>query len=379
MTMTNRRMSEYLEDPFLARMFNEVRAAGPLRSILVDITHLCNLRCEGCYFFSHDMDRFKAPKDEAEFDEFLDREQARGTNYVTVVGGEPTIVMDRLKKIYDRFWTMPATNGLHKIPYEGFENLPVAISVWGDHATDTQLRGRGKLDVFARALANYRDDPRAVWYFTISAHNADQIERVVEECVGNGNYVAFNFYSDTSESKVDRRAFAQARRETERVIERYPDRILGSSYINDVVFTGKLYDDEWGYDVCSTLTFDHPENQERFKNGKPYNTHFRVFYPDLKTTRRCCVGEAGTCSTCVHLLAYTAWIMVNLEKHLGSKQEFTNWLTTIYIHYLTGRIIDFEAGAKLLPEIHRRTSPEARASVHRPPVPAQPAALHLGA
>jgi hypothetical protein len=46
--------------------------------------------------------------------------------------------------------------------------------------------------------------------------------------------------------------------------------------------------------------------------------------------------------------------MLNMRKHLGSKQEFTNWLTTMYLFYLINRIVDYESGMKLLPEIHAR-------------------------
>jgi hypothetical protein len=46
--------------------------------------------------------------------------------------------------------------------------------------------------------------------------------------------------------------------------------------------------------------------------------------------------------------------MLNMRRHLGSKQEFTNWLTTMYLFYLMNRFVDFDAGISLLPEIHRR-------------------------
>jgi hypothetical protein len=48
--------------------------------------------------------------------------------------------------------------------------------------------------------------------------------------------------------------------------------------------------------------------------------------------------------------------MVNVEQHLGSKQEFTNWLITTYMFHLTGRLGNYDAGIKLLPELHRRLS-----------------------
>ena len=51
------RLRAHLADPFLRRLWDSVRAAGPLRSISVDLTHACNLRCTGCYFFEEGMDR----------------------------------------------------------------------------------------------------------------------------------------------------------------------------------------------------------------------------------------------------------------------------------------------------------------------------------
>jgi hypothetical protein len=49
--------------------------------------------------------------------------------------------------------------------------------------------------------------------------------------------------------------------------------------------------------------------------------------------------------------------MLNMKRHIGSKQEFTNWLTSLYFFYLINRVVDFEAGIQLLPEIHARLSP----------------------
>ena len=95
------------------------------------------------------------------------------------------MVLDRLKKIHDHFWMSMSTNGLRRIPYEGFENMTIGISLWGDHETDKWLRGGGKIDVFAKALANYRDDPRAIWYYTTTPGRAHEIESVVEQCIAN--------------------------------------------------------------------------------------------------------------------------------------------------------------------------------------------------
>ncbi len=358
------KLREYLEDPFLNQMYSDIKAAGPLRSILVDITHSCNIRCEGCYFFAENMDQVKAPEDEGEFDAFLEREKLRGTNYVTVAGGEPTLQLGRVKKIYDNFHLVTISNGLRRIPYEGFENMTIGVSVWGDHETDTWLRGKGKLDVFARGLKNYKNDPRAIFYYTTTPGKAHEIENVVEQIVQNGNYVIFNFYGDLSHLGGDvdhQRGFGKVYDEITRMIERYPERVLTSAYISRVVSTGRLYDEAWGYDVCCSISSDNIVNAERIQNGNPYNSHFRAYNPDLRSTRRCCIGQERDCSTCFDVWAHTSWIMLNMKRHLGSKQEFTNWLTSMYLFYLINRIVDFDSGITLLPEIHNRVTTRALA------------------
>jgi hypothetical protein len=354
------KLREYLDDPFLNRLYADIRQIAPLRSISVDITHACNIRCDGCYFFAENMDKVKAPKDEAEFDAFVEAEKARGTNYITIIGGEPSLMLDRVKKLHDNFKVLCVTNGIRPIPYEGFENMPIVVSVWGDHETDTRLRGNGKLDVFARGLKNYEGDRRAVWYYTTTPGNAHEIESVVEQCVTNGNYVMFNFYGDVKQygGSLDHRSgFDTVRQNINRVIERFPDRIMSSSYISQVVSTGNLYGEQWGYDVCCSVSTDNPKNQPRMDNGKPYNAHFRAYNPDLKSTRRCCVGDDRDCSTCLDVWAHYSWIMLSMKRHLDSKQEFTNWLTTMYMFYLINRIVDFESSIDVLPGIHERLKP----------------------
>ncbi|MCP4201997.1 MAG: hypothetical protein GY769_08695 [bacterium] len=348
------RLSEYLRDPFLRRLWREVRRAGPLRSISVDLTHACNIRCDGCYFFEEGMDGFRAPQDERLFDAFIEGETARGTNFVTVVGGEPSLMLNRLRKIYDNFWMNVATNGLRKIPVDGFENMPIGVSVWGNAQTDRRLRGGGKLDVFRAALDNYRDDPRAFFYYTVTPAGAHEIPEVVTRCVENGNRVLFNFYGEVTADCAVEADFGDAQREIENAIARYPERILITSYLSGVVTAGELYGQQWGWEVCTSVSADNEVNRWRLANGNPYNSHFRAYNADLNSTRRCCTGVDRDCSNCFDVWERFSWVMINLRKHLGSKREFTCWLTVMYMFYLINRIVDYEEGIELLPEIHRR-------------------------
>jgi MoaA/NifB/PqqE/SkfB family radical SAM enzyme len=309
------------------------------------------------------MDSVKTPTVESDFDALIQNELERGINFVTIVGGEPTLRLDRLKKIYDNFKMNVSTNGIIKIPKNGFENMPIGVSVWGNHETDSNLRSNGKRDLFSIALGNYKNDSRAFWYYTISAGNAHEIEQVVDQCVANGNRVLFNFYSDISHlgSAMDhRQGFDKVQEEINKVIARHPEYIYLSSYLTKVISTGELYDQNWGYDVCTTVSTDNPVNAARLKNGNPFSPYFRAYNADFKTTRRCCVGIERSCDSCFDVWNHFSWVMVNMKKHLGSKQEFTNWLTTMYLFYLINRLVDYNTGIQYLPEIHNRVGVEKK-------------------
>jgi len=168
----------------------------------------------------------------------------------------------------------------------------------------------------------------------------------------------FNFYGDLEGrgGELDhRKGFDEARREIDRMIDSYPNRILMTSYLNRIVSTGELYEERWGYDVCTSVSADASVNRARIANGNPVNRHFRAYNADLRTTRRCCTGIDRDCGSCFDTWEHFSWIMLRMKRHLGSKHEFTNWLTTMYLFYWINRIVDFRRGAELLPEIHRRS------------------------
>lgn len=345
------RLSSYLEDPVLKDMYKLVRATGPVRPISLDITAKCNLRCTGCYYYAEGMDKVDARRDDEAFDALIESEKARGTNFVTIVGGEPALVPGRLKKIYDNFKMNVATNGLIRIPREGLEDMPMGIALWGNRQTDARLRAEEGRDLFSLALKNYRDDPRAFFYYTVAAGHAHEIEEVVEEIVNNGNKVLFNYYSDVSELGGElgyRQGFDAVRGEVERMIERHPHMMYTTPYLNQVTTTGILAGEHWGYDVCTNLSIDDEINAERRNNGNPLNPHFRAINADFKTTRRCCTGMTRDCASCFDTWEHFSWIMINMRKHLGSQAEFANWLTTMFAFYVVNRLVDLDTGHDLL-------------------------------
>ncbi|RFA29232.1 hypothetical protein CAI21_10730 [Alkalilimnicola ehrlichii] len=189
-------LKAYLQDPFLAGLFGEIKAAGNMKSSLLDLTHKCNLRCVGCYFFVEGMDRHKKISSRREFEAFVEAEKARGTNMLTVVGGEPALELDRLRLLAKHFKLTVVTNGSLPVPRDGLENIRVAVSFWGDESQDTFLRGQDKRDVFSEALSNFKGDDRVGFYYTTVAGCTDGIESATDRMIQNGNYVAYNFYAD---------------------------------------------------------------------------------------------------------------------------------------------------------------------------------------
>ena len=348
-------LSTYLSDPFLKDLYSQIRRAGSLRSISLDLTDECNLRCTGCYYFEEGMDKSvdNTSDLDSSFNELIKNEKERGSNFVTLVGGEPSLRLDRLKLIYDNFKMNVATNGLIRIPYEGFEEMPIGVSVWGDHLSDASLRNNGKRDLFKEALDNYKNDSRAFFYYTVPPDKSNEISSVVEQCINNGNKVLFNYYSDLSDRNTSLPfRFEKVRSEINKMIDRYPDHILTTSYFNKVTTSGRLYDQAWGFDVCTNLSTNYEPNLERLKNGNPFNPHFRSYNADFKTTRRCCTGIDRSCDSCFDAWEHFSWIMINMKMHMGSKQEFANWLTTLYMFYYINRLVGQDKDNRIISKIH---------------------------
>jgi hypothetical protein len=67
-------LSTYLSDPFLFDLYSQIRKAGSLRSISLDLTSECNLRCTGCYYFEEGMVSMRNPKYNDASREFIETE-----------------------------------------------------------------------------------------------------------------------------------------------------------------------------------------------------------------------------------------------------------------------------------------------------------------
>ena len=141
-----------------------------IRSSIYDVTNRCNLRCKGCFFFSSG--EHKVADEEmtsAKWQHFVDQEMPEELTWPYLIGGEPTLYLDRVEAFYKRLPTFCATNGLIKVPRDRFPDLMVGISLWGDEMDEKTLRGK---DTFAISSKNYAGDPHTYYLYTITPNKS---------------------------------------------------------------------------------------------------------------------------------------------------------------------------------------------------------------
>ena len=165
-----------------------------IRSSIYDVTNRCNLRCKGCFFFSSDEHK-AAPEemDLARWEDFVDREMDRGVNLAILIGGEPTLCLDRVEAFYKRLPTFCATNGLIKVSRDRFPDMMVGISLWGDENDEKVLRGK---DAFSVSSKHYAGDPYAYYLYTITPKQIGKTEKIIRKIQDAGLKVHMQLLSN---------------------------------------------------------------------------------------------------------------------------------------------------------------------------------------
>ena len=293
-----------------------------IRSSIYDLTNRCNLRCKGCFFFSSGEHHVKEEMDIEKWKQFIDQEKARGVNLAILIGGEPTLCMDRLAAFYKRLPTYCATNGLIKVPRDQFPDMMVGISLWGGGEDEKVLRGK---DTFAISSKNYEGDSCAYYLYTVTPKQVGKIERVIKRIADVGLKVHLQLLSN--DESVDgfywrQGALDDLRLEMDEMLDRYPQTIISSKYYHEVITTGMMLGRRFGWQECPSVT-------ESLDNRKPPARrliHFYRWAADLQTVHRCCTSATRDCSTCKDGAAHMSWIMVNKRAHMNTTRDFQNWI-----------------------------------------------------
>ncbi len=294
-----------------------------IRSSIYDVTDRCNLRCKGCFFFSSgEHERASEEKDVAKWHTFVEKEMDRGVNLAILIGGEPTLCMDRIEAFYKRLPTFCATNGLIKVPRDRFPDMMVGLSLWGDAEDEKTLRGQ---DTFKITSANYEGDPHAYYLYTITPKQLGKTEKIIQKIENVGLKVHMQLLSndeDVNGFSWKPEELVAIREEMDAMLDAYPKTVVSSKYYHKIITTGKMLDRTFGWNECPSVTILRDNRDPQPKRL----TNFIRWASDLKTVHRCCTSETRDCSTCKDGAAHMSWVMVNKRAHIKTPRDLQNWI-----------------------------------------------------
>ena len=253
-------------------------------------------------------------------------------NAALVIGGEPTLFPDRLRLFVKHLrYVTVSSNGLRRLPWDGFEDVNVMLTLFGGGKLDDELRaikpsGRQFTGLFETVLENYHQDPRANFVYALTEDGIEYIEETVRRIAANGNRLSFNFYSKYGTDDPTAQAHQDALlAEALRVKALYPDVVLSHPYYIEAMITGRTHwGADFGYDVCPSISIDHPDHAERLENGNPVLPFFNTWAADLKTVKFCCTS--GHCDGCRDSQAVNSWLMVSMDRFLDSREMLETWI-----------------------------------------------------
>lgn len=321
------------DDPALSERFKTLRDIGRrVRSSEYHLTNACNIRCQGCWFFEFGFDsRTEEPSDIEVWRHFAAEQAARGVTSALLIGGEPTLYPDRVSAFIDAMeYVTISSNGLTAFPTSGFENVAIALTLFGGTGIDDKMRaikpnGDRFTGLFRRAMDNFKNDPRATFIYAIHPSATDLIDETVKRISDNGNLVSFNYYSDY------RRGDALRHDGEKRLLDaallafdRYPEAVLSHPYYIRALITGRTEWGEFGYDSCPSISVDHPAHKQRLKNGNPVLPGFNTYAADTKEIVFCCTS--GHCNSCRDSQAVYSWLMTNFRRFMRMDGGLRLWI-----------------------------------------------------
>ena len=336
------RFADILADPVVKERWEKVRKYFFLRESTYDMTHRCNIRCEGCYYYEGDKQHAAEMRDPAKWRDLMRREKKRGITYVVLAGAEPALVPQLLEACCQE---MPlgaiATNGLKFIPETvGYR---IHISVWG--SDQTSLRIRDARNMLPRQIENYRNDPRAVFVYTFTRNNIDEVHEVAEMLAAEDCRLTFNMFSApvgyTGDLRHNDASLRKTRHTMLRVMERFPQNVLFSTYnVVAHTHTKSLHD---------LYSCPYPRMNPSTSIG--LGRSFRQYRTDLSWDRSaaCCVPDTD-CGDCRHYASGSAVVTARLYRHAVDPQTFRAWLDYVDT-YLAVWVTGYEKQSSLSSEL----------------------------
>jgi MoaA/NifB/PqqE/SkfB family radical SAM enzyme len=336
------RFSELLAHPEVRERWEKVRKYFFLRESTYDMTNRCNIRCDGCYYYEGEKQFAREIRDADAWRHLMRAEKARGITYVVLAGAEPSLVPELLEVCHQE---MPlgsiATNGFAKIPESvGYK---LHISVWGND--ETSLKIRKAKNLLKKQIGNYENDPRAVFVYTFTRNNIDEVWEVAEALVAHDCKMTFNVFSSpvgySGDLRHDRASLAKTRDVMIELLRRYPRHVLFSVY-NAVAHTH-----EKGLHDLFRCSYPRRNPSQDIGLGRS----FRQYRTDLNWDRfvACCVPDTD-CADCRHYAAGSAVVTARLYRHVNDLETFKSWLDYVDT-YLAVWVMGYEKGENLCHDI----------------------------
>jgi MoaA/NifB/PqqE/SkfB family radical SAM enzyme len=332
------KFADIIADPPVRERWEKVREYFFLRESTYDMTNRCNIRCEGCYYFNGDKQFAVENRDPAAWKQLLTAEKERGITFVVLAGAEPSLVPELCRICFETIdLGAIATNGINAIPADiGYK---IHVSVWGNDQTSLEIR-KAK-DMLVHQMANYRDDPRAVFVYTFTPVNIDQARQVTSLLADNGHKITFNMFSSpvgyTGPLRHTAETLGHTRDTMIQLLQEYPETVIYSQY-NIVAHTHeKGLHDVYG---CS-----YPRMNPSTDIG--LGRSFRQYRTDLQWDRdaSCCVPDTD-CADCRHYAAGSAVVTARMYRHASDPEHFKAWLDYVDT-YLAVWVMGYEKGKNL--------------------------------
>ncbi len=330
--------SEILANPKIKERWQKVRRYFFLRESTYDMSNRCNIRCQGCYYYVGDKQFARENRDEQAWRHLLHKEKERGITFVVLAGAEPSLVANLCRVCYE---VIPlgaiATNGLIAIPAD--IDYRIHISVWGNDRTSEKVRGAA--DMLGRQIANYQDDPRAVFIYTFTPDNIAEAREVTATLADCGQSISFNMFSAPVGYQGPLRHTADSLGKTREMMAElladYPQNVLFSTY-NIVAHT----EPQGLHDLFSC---SYPRSNQSTDIG--LGRSFRQYRTDLQWDREaaCCVPDTD-CADCRHYAAGSAVVTARMYRHAVDPETFSAWLDYVDT-YLAVWVRGYEKGQNL--------------------------------
>lgn len=268
----------------------------------MEITKDCQLRCSHCFHYKKN--KYLTEKDLSirELDNFFKKHYLNGKRFATLIGGEPSLHLDRIKLAANYFYLVIFTNGLIKLP--PLKKIRrIFLSIDGHDIHHNNIRRYPNL--YRKVFENYKNNKKAVVNYVITNKNPDQLKQVIIDTIEyNLKGIIFNLYipeiGEESDLIIKKEDYLPLKN---KLLELKKD----SKYKKTILLTSSM--------IESLFENNYSPAECHFANGSA-----PVY--DSKGNRKRCFATKGDCTQCGCLsLAIDKSLKINFLGNIYKKFE----------------------------------------------------------